>query len=146
MAMVALDPQDAVHGGRAVSAIGLPESQEPSERLVVLIRNMHRGKMTAPVKPGEHNGIEAIGNAVIARLSGDEGGSNQFAREAVVGKQTMQNEACAGRLVATSERSFCRKPAEEPTYLHEVTGELDHLGSITLGWKNGCNDGIGMHV
>jgi hypothetical protein len=64
--------------------ISLPESQEPSESLVVLIGNMHSGEMAAPVEPGQHDGIQAIGFAMIARLSGNEGRSNHLAGEAVV--------------------------------------------------------------
>jgi hypothetical protein len=126
--------------------IGLPKSQEPSECLVVLIRNMHRSEMTAPVKPGKHDGIEAIGLAVIAGLPGDERRSNHLTREAIVGKKTLQNEACAGRFVATSDWSVCREPAEKPTYLHKVTRELHHFRGIARGWKNGGHDGISMDV
>jgi hypothetical protein len=69
--------------------IGFPESQKSPERLVVLVRNMHRREVTAPVQSGEHDGIEAIGLAVIARLPGDEGRGDHFTCEAVVGKQTV---------------------------------------------------------
>jgi hypothetical protein len=126
--------------------IGLAESQEPPECLVVLIGDMHSREVTTSVEPGQHDGIEAIGLPVIARLSGDEGRRNHLTGEAVIGKQALQNEAGSGSFVATSERTFCREPTKEPTDLHKVTRELYHLGCIALGRENSCRDGIGMHV
>ena len=61
-----------MHGGGAVLVIGRTEPQEPSEGLMVFGRNMDGGEMAAPVEPGKHDGIEAIGLAVVTRLSRDE--------------------------------------------------------------------------
>ena len=72
VAVVAEDARDAVHGGRAVGVIGLPQPEQPPEGLVVLIGNMHGREVPAPVQSGEHDGIEAIGLAVFTRLSRNE--------------------------------------------------------------------------
>jgi len=69
--------------------IGLPESQESTKGLVVLIRDMDWREMTAPIKPGQHDGIQAIVLAVIPRLSGDERWGDDFTRKSVVGKQAL---------------------------------------------------------
>jgi hypothetical protein len=106
MAMVAEDPGDPVHGGRAVGMIGLPKSQEPSECLMVLIRDMHRSEMPAPVKLSQHDGVYTICLTVVARFSWDERRSNHLTREPVVGEKTLQNEPRARGFVATSDRSL----------------------------------------
>ena len=113
---------------------------------MTLVGDMNGCEVPAPVESGEHDGIEAVGLAVIAGFSGDEGRSDHLAGEAIGREDTLEHEACAGSLVAASEVSLIREAAKEPTYVHEVTGKLDHLGDIALWSKNGCRDGIGMHV
>lgn len=51
---------------------------------MILRRNVDGGEMPAAVETGQHNGIEAIGLAVVTGFSRDEGWCDDIAMEAIV--------------------------------------------------------------
>jgi hypothetical protein len=107
---------------------------------------MDGGEVAAAVEPGEHDGVEAIGLAVIAGLSGDEGGSDDVAVEPVGGEYPMEDEACTGGFVTGSDGGLLREATEEPSDLHEISREGEDLRLVVIALENGGGDRIGMHV
>jgi hypothetical protein len=69
MTVVAQDTREPVHGGRAVRMIGLPESLESPESLVVLIGYMHGGE-SAPLDPASSERAGREPQSLSARVDG----------------------------------------------------------------------------
>jgi hypothetical protein len=104
-AMISEYAGDAVFGGLAVDLISRSQSQGPSQGFLVFIGDMNGCKMSASVKTGEHGSIELIGLTSITRFARDQRWSDHVAMEAVVGKDTLEDEACTGSFVARSDGS-----------------------------------------
>jgi hypothetical protein len=120
--------------------IGVPQAQESPERLVILGGDVHGSEMPAPVELGEHDGVEAIGLTAITGPTGNERGSDDLAVEAVVGEDTLEDEASPGGLVAGADGALISETAEESTDLHEIGRERDHLRLVARPPENGGSD------
>jgi hypothetical protein len=137
---------DAVFGGLAVDLISRSQSQEPSQGFLVFIGNMNGCKMSASVKAGEHDSIESIGLASVTRFARDQRWSDHVAMEAVVGKDTLRDEACTGSFVARSDGSVLGETPEKLAHLHQIAGEIDNLSLLAVPVEDGCSNRLGMHV
>jgi hypothetical protein len=107
---------------------------------------MDGSQVPAPVEPGEHDGMEAVGFAIIRASSRDQGGGNHLAVESVLGQDSLQHEAGARGFVGGADRAAGRKAAEEMANLHQIGGKGDHLRLIAGALEDGRSDGEGVHV
>ena len=71
-AVITQHARETVLGGGTVGVIRVPQSQESSEGLVILTRDVYRCEVSATVKTGEHDGIETVGLAPVSRSSRNE--------------------------------------------------------------------------
>jgi hypothetical protein len=133
-------------GGLAVDLIGVSQSQEPAQGFLIFGGDVDGGEMTAAVEPSEHHRIEAIGFSTIAGFARDERWCNDFAVETVAGEHSLKNEAAAGGFVTAPNGSPLRQTAKQATNLHEITGELDNLGILSVTLKNSDSDRIEMDI
>jgi hypothetical protein len=133
-------------GGLAVDLIGEAQSKEPAQGFLVLCRDMDRGEMAAAVEPGKHHGVAGIGLATVTGLSGNKRGGDNIAVKSILGKDSLENEAGAGRFVAGPNRSFFGKTPKEAADFHEVPGKLNDFGILGIAFENGGGNRIGVHI
>jgi hypothetical protein len=145
-AVVTQDPGDPVPGAGGVALIGIAEPEQPSQSLLLLGGDVDGGEVAATVEPGEHDGVEPIGLAMIAGFSWDEGGCDDVAVEPVVSEYAVENEAGTGCFVARPDGRLFGETTEEPSDLHEVAGERKDLRLSVIALEDGGGDRIGVHV
>jgi len=140
------DAGDAVFGGRAVTLIGIAKANELAQGFLFLGRDMDGCEMTTSVEPGQHDGVEPIGLAMITGLAGDERRSDDLAMEPIVGEHAVKDESGTGGLVAGTHRSLFCETAKETAHFHQIAGKLEDLGVFPIPLQNGGGNGLGMYI
>jgi hypothetical protein len=145
-AVSAKDAENAALGGLGVLLVRIPKTKELAQSLLVFGGNMNRGQVTTSVETGEIFGIESVGLAAFAGLSGDERWSDDLAVETVSGEHSMKHETGARSLVAGFHGSLVGKAPDEPSDLHEIPGEPHDFRDFRISFENRGRDRIEMHV
>jgi hypothetical protein len=133
-------------GSLAIDLIGESQAQQPAQGFLVLSRDMNWCEMAAAVEARKHDSVETIGLAAITGFTGDERRCNDFAVEAILGEDPLENEACAGRLVAGPNGSFLGKASKKTADLHKITGEPDDFRILNIAIEDSGSNRIGVHI
>jgi hypothetical protein len=121
-AMVAENAGDPMFGGGAVDLIAGSQAEQSTQGFLVFGRHMDGGEMSAAVEPREHDGIETISLATVARFSRNERRGNHVTMKTVVGEHTLQDETSTGSFVTSADGGFVCQAPEELAHLHQIAG------------------------
>jgi hypothetical protein len=138
--VVAQHAADTKLGRFAVDLIGVSQPQESAKGLLVFGGDVDRGEVTATVKPGQHDGVEAVSFTPVTGFTRDERRGDYLAVEAVTGEHPLENEPRAGSFVTGPYRSLLGETPKQSSYLHQIARESDNFGFLVVAFENGSSD------
>jgi hypothetical protein len=113
---------------------------------VFLGGNVNRSQVSTAIKSGKHDGIEAIGLAVITGFAGNERRSDDVTVKAADSERTLKDKSGTGSFVASADRSLLGQATKELTDLHEVGRKSENFRLVATIGKNGSSNRFVMNI